>query len=82
VPTLMQVLGELFHRMGHVRNFPPRLMTTHCVRLPADLQPRLDVRTEPDVPFPPAGFDKDGAYYALNRCRGNQKREDTTRLVV
>jgi hypothetical protein len=26
-PALVQVLGELFHRMCHVRNFPSRLVT-------------------------------------------------------
>jgi hypothetical protein len=70
-PSLMQVLGELIHRMCHVRDFPSRLVTSENARLPPALQPGLVVKTEPESPFPRAGFYKDGSYYAVNRCVGN-----------
>jgi hypothetical protein len=71
VPLTMQVLGEIFHRMGHMRDFPSRISASDCVALPATLQPGLVVIAEPDSAFPRAGFYKDGVYYALNGCRGN-----------
>jgi hypothetical protein len=68
---MMQMLGELFHRMCHVRDFQPRLATSDCICLPPALQPYAIVNAEPESPFPRAGYYKDGAYYKVKRCVGN-----------
>jgi hypothetical protein len=67
----LQVLGELFHRIAHIRDFPCRLAASDCVALAASLQPGTVVITEPPSAFPRAGFYKGGVYYAVNGCRGN-----------
>jgi hypothetical protein len=48
-----------------------RVVTSDSARLPPALQPGFVVKPELKIPFPRAGFYKDGAYYAVNRCRGN-----------
>jgi hypothetical protein len=68
--SLLQMLGELFHRMCHVRKFPSHLAATDCTRLPPALQPGVVLITEPDSPFPRAGYYKDGEYFEVKRCCG------------
>jgi hypothetical protein len=69
-PHLLQMLGELFNRMRHVRDFTSRLAATDCTRLPPALQPGGVLITAPDSPFPRAGFYKDGKYWQVKRCCG------------
>jgi hypothetical protein len=68
---VLQVLGELFHRMSRVREFPSRLMTADIIPLPECLQPGVMRLQEPTSAFPRAGFYKGGVYYALQGIAGN-----------
>lgn len=69
--VLLQVLGEIFHRMVHIRDFPSRLAAADCVALPQSLQPGLASVEQPAAAFPSAGFYKHGKYHAVIGCKGN-----------
>jgi hypothetical protein len=69
--TVVQVIGELFHRMNCARDYPSRLMTADFAALPGSLLPGVLSPLEPTVAFPRAGLYTGGKYYALQGVEGN-----------
>jgi hypothetical protein len=67
----VQVLGELFHRIPRVREYPSRLMTADLVPLQDCLQPGDVSEEEPSEPFPAAGIYKNGLYQQVKGVKGN-----------
>jgi hypothetical protein len=67
----MQIWGELYHRLAHMREYPGRTNTADRYALCDSLQYAAGADTEPSDSFPRHGYVRGGLYYGVLNCSTN-----------
>lgn len=67
----LQVWGELYHRMAHMRDYPPRRNAADSYVLCPTLQHAAGALSEPSTSFPRHGHVTGGVYHGVLNCSTN-----------